>query len=119
MNAKSLERIKDMMCDELEDMVNSGKMDLTKIHMLTDTIKNIDKIEAMDEGYSEGMWNARGSYNDGDSYGRHWVRGHYSNRNRYSSAKDEIEDHIRERLNDNSLSPGERESLRRAMDSMR
>ena len=116
MGYQSMERIRTMLCNELDDMASSNKFDLSKIHMLTDTIKNIDKIEAMDEGYSEGMWTARGST---DSYGRHWVRGHYSNRNRYSSAREEIEDHIRDRMSDNSLSAGERESLRRAMDAIR
>ena len=79
------------------------------IHKMTDTIKNIDKIEMLEEsGYSEnsygrgysrdgGEWRAEGSYNDGNSYrgassyegdssyarrGQHYVRGHYSRDNR-------------------------------------
>lgn len=117
MNYQTMDKLREKLCDELDDLaMSSGRLELEKIHMLTDTIKNIDKIEAMDEGYSEGMWTARGT--TGDSYGRHYVRGHYS-RTGYSSARDEIADHIRERMNDNSLSNGERESLRRAMDAMR
>lgn len=52
--------------------------DLNKIHKLTDTIKNIDKIEMLEEGggYSEeSNWMADGrmygtSYDDGSSYAR-------------------------------------------------
>jgi hypothetical protein len=52
--------------------------DLNKIHKLTDTIKNIDKIEALESGggYSEeSNWMADGrmygtSYEDGSSYAR-------------------------------------------------
>ena len=52
--------------------------DLNKIHKLTDTIKNIDKIEMLEEGggYSEeSNWMADGrmygtSYEDGSSYAR-------------------------------------------------
>lgn len=113
MNTKTMDRIKEIMCNELDEMMSSGKYNIQEIHMITDTIKNIDKIKAMDEGYSEAMMPMS------DSYGRYSMRGNYSNRSRYSSAKDEIADHIQERLNDSSLSYGERESLRRAMDSMR
>lgn len=49
---------------------------LETAHMITDTIKNIEKIEALEaDEYSEddGM-----SYRGGYSGARHWVRGHYS-----------------------------------------
>ena len=67
-----------------------GAGDLELAHKLTDTIKNIDKICALEEdgGYSEaGDWEGRGSYNRGSSYanrGKHYVRGHYS-RDGYSN----------------------------------
>jgi len=45
-------------------------------YKLIDMYKNIKKIEMMeDDGYS-----------GNDSYGRHWVRGHYSRDNGYNSA---------------------------------
>ena len=74
--------------------------DLNKIHKLTDTIKNIDKIEALESGggYSEeSNWMADGrmygtSYDDGSSYARGGRgRGRNAKRDsmgRYSSAGD-------------------------------
>lgn len=68
--------------DEIAEKPELGAGDLELIHKLTDTIKNIDKICALEEqgGYSEA-----GDY-EGDSYGngsyanrgKHYVRGHYS-----------------------------------------
>ena len=78
--------IKDDLCRMLEDMTKGGSIsrgDIPDIHMLTDTIKNICKIESLEkgEGYSYGDWRANGSY--GRDYssadrGQHYVRGHYS-----------------------------------------
>lgn len=97
MSMKALYNLRDMLCDELDDIARKGEMgtgDLEIVHKLTDTIKNIDKICLMDEngGYSQaGDWEAMGrgrfgdysrEYNDGgNSYanrGEHYVRGHYS-----------------------------------------
>ena len=68
---------------ELEDKLgkSTGKMsssDLEMLHKLTDTVKNLDKIEMLEEGcgYSEeSNWMADGrmygtSYEDGSSYAR-------------------------------------------------
>ena len=82
-----MHKIKEKLMDELyeieEKMKKSsgGKLsagDLEYIHKLTDTIKNIDKIEMLEEGggYSEeSNWMADGrmygtSYDDGMSYAR-------------------------------------------------
>lgn len=82
-----MHKIKEKLMDELyevEDKMKKaagGKVsagDLEYIHKLTDTIKNIDKIEMLegDEGYSEeSNWMADGrmygtSYDDGMSYAR-------------------------------------------------
>ena len=67
---------KEKLCDELEEIAKKGELgagDLEIVHKLTDTIKNIDKIEIMKEdgGYSQaGDWEmeGRGSYNRGSSY---------------------------------------------------
>ena len=95
-----------------EEKGNISMNSLDVIHKMTDTIKNIDKIEILEGGgYSEGMysrdyserggrgysrdgeWEARGSYDRGSSYeggssyanrGQHYVRGHYS-RDEYSN----------------------------------
>lgn len=66
--------LKDKLCQELEEIARKPEMgagDLEIIHKLTDTIKNICKIDMLEEdgGYSrDGDWEARGSYNRGSSY---------------------------------------------------
>lgn len=100
-----LETLKDMLCKELEEIAGKGELtagSLETVHKLTDTIKNIDKIEMLEEdgdGYSErgGMWDASGVYGDSsyargrgrnarrDSRGRYSRDGGYSNEGGYSS----------------------------------
>ena len=70
-----MHELKDKLCDELEEIARKGELgagDLEIIHKLTDTIKNIDKIEMMKEdgGYSQvGDWEIEGrAYNRGNSY---------------------------------------------------
>lgn len=82
-----MHKIKEKLMDELYEVedkmkkASGGKVsagDLEYIHKLTDTIKNIDKIEMLEEGggYSEeSNWMADGrmygtSYEDGMSYAR-------------------------------------------------
>ena len=98
--------LKDLLCAELEDYAekgkNSGKMsmgDLDSIHKLTDTVKNILKIDMLDgeTGYSEdGAYIGEGriygtSYDDGMRRGAGYSyargRGRYAKRDsmgRYS-----------------------------------
>lgn len=80
---KALYELKEKFEMELEELARKGELgagDLELAHKLTDTIKNIDKICALEEdgGYSEaGDWEGRGSYNRGSSYanrGKHYVR---------------------------------------------
>lgn len=120
MSKRTMDDLKDMLCKELDEIAMKGQIaagDLQTIHMLTDTIKNIDKIGMLDEGYSGdgGEWDARGSYGRGDSYGRHYVRGHYSR----SDARDMLTSSMNDYMRDSSLSNGERETLNRAMQIMR
>ena len=79
-----MEKLKEKLFEELDEISRKPEMgagDLEVIHKLTDTIKNIDKICALEEdgGYSgtvDGM-----DYGRGSSYanrGKHYVRGHYS-----------------------------------------
>lgn len=88
---KALYNLREMLCTELETLAQKGEMsmgDLDLAHKLTDTIKNIDKIEMLEDGdgYSRGGdWEARGHFGrydeGGSSYARrgtHYVRGHYS-----------------------------------------
>lgn len=88
---KSLYNLKEMLCNELEEMTQKDELsmgDLDIAHKLTNTIKNIGKIEMLEDGdgYSRGGdWEARGRFGrydeGGSSYARrgtHYVRGHYS-----------------------------------------
>ena len=141
---KSLHELKDMLCEELEKIAEKGELSagtLETVHKLTDTIKNIDKIEMLeDDGYSEdGGWEARGSYGRGGSYerggsrmggrsydggsynnggsyanrGKHYVRGHYS--------RDDGRQYMMEQLEEMMHSAGnekERSAIRRCMEQL-
>lgn len=72
---KHLEKLKETLCEELDKFAKSGDVtvnSLEKIHKLTDTIKNIDKIMMLEEeaegGYSEARGGRGGSYMHGSSY---------------------------------------------------
>ncbi len=80
---KALYELKDKLQDELDEIARKPEMgagDLELVHKLTDTIKNIDKICALEEdgGYSEAGDYEGASYGRGSSYanrGKHYVRG--------------------------------------------
>lgn len=102
MSTKAMYDIKETLCADLDQYARKGsltKNDLDTVHMITDTIKNLDKISMMEEegsSYGDGMWNANGSYsngrmpmstmNSGRNYnyengnsGRRYMRNNYSN----------------------------------------
>ena len=67
--------LKDKLCEELEEIARKPDMgpgDLELIHKLTDTIKNIGKIEMLEEegGYSQEDGQDGGGYGRGVSYAR-------------------------------------------------
>jgi hypothetical protein len=127
--------LRDMLCKELDEISRKGELgagDLEIAHKLTDTIKNIDKIEMMeDDGYSRdgdyssdgdysrgGDWQAdmRGTYGRGSSYARrgtHYVRGHYSRADSMEHLREQINDMMRETDDDRV-----KEALRRAASLM-
>ena len=134
MSMKALDDLRDMLCDELDEIAKKQEMsagDLETVHKLTDTIKNIDKICIMEEdaGYSQaGDWEmeGRGSYNRGNSYanrGKHYVRGHYSRADgregRYSRAdrKERMIEHL-ESMMQGAESEKEREAIRRCISQL-
>ena len=93
---KHLEKLKEALCEELDKFGKSGDItvnSLDKIHRLTDTIKNIDKIMMLEE--SEGYSGERGrthmggsSYDDDIMYSERRGRGRNAKRDsmgRYSS----------------------------------
>ena len=93
-----MHKIKDMLMKELKKYEEKGNISMNSldvIHKMTDTIKNIDKIEMLEDGgYSEGMysreyserggrggysrdgeWEARGSYDRGGNRGGSYENG--------------------------------------------
>ena len=53
MGMKSMYELRDMLCKELDELARKGELgagDLEIAHKLTATIKNIDKIEMMEDG---------------------------------------------------------------------
>lgn len=95
-----IEKIKKMLCKELDEYATKNKLsmaDVDIIHKLTDTVKNLDKIEMLEDdgGYSEARGGMRGrsymhgsSYDDDMMYSERRGRGRYAKRDsmgRYSS----------------------------------
>lgn len=130
MGMKTYEELKDMLCEELEQVVAKGTLsagDLDVVHKLTDTIKNIEKIEMFDDGgYSgdddityRGMNRGGYSRTDGMSYRRgRDSRGRYTSmrggRYSYAEGKDELKSKIEEMLEDDTLSGTQRNALQKA-----
>ena len=128
MGMKSMYELREMLCKELDELTRKGELgagDLEIAHKLTETIKNIDKIEMLaDDGYSQrrysrdGDWEAdmRGTYGRGHSYARrgsHYVRGHYSR----DSARDNMKHQLQEML-DNADDESIRKAIQRCMDAV-
>ena len=125
-----MHELKEKLCDELDEIARKGELgagDLEIVHKLTDTIKNLDKIEMLEDGsYSQdGDWEMEGrsSYNRGSSYrGRKRdSMGRYSREGRggrggYSrnDAKEAMMEQM-EMLMDQAGSEREREAIRRCM----
>ena len=115
MGMKSMYDLRDMLCKELEEITRKGELgagDLDIVHKLTDTIKNIDKIEAMEEdGYS----NRRDEYDmrGRSRRGTHYVRGPYC---RYRGL-DNMKRQLQEML-DNSDDESIRRAIQRCMDTI-
>lgn len=111
---KYLHELKEKLCEELQEIAEKQDMsagDLEAAHKLTDTIKNIDKIEMLEaDGYSNngGDWEARGNY-DGmyrdDRYSRHDGTD--------KRLMDELEELMR------TIEPGKRDVIRRALEELK
>lgn len=130
--------LKEKLCKELEEYAQKSNMnagDLEMVHKLTDTIKNVDKICALEEdgGYSEAGDYEGASYGRGSSYanrGKHYVRGHYSRDGRggysrdgrmggYSrhDSKEAMMEQAQEMM-DNATTERERDAIRRFMSEL-
>ena len=130
MEMRTLESLKKILCKELDKIERKGDLssgDLETIHKLTDTIKNLGKIEMLEDGgYSGGTWTARGDYpskyamddeiyDRGNSYARRRdSMGRYS-RTGYAEAEDMVIDHIKKMMQTGNLSQADRNTLAQAM----
>lgn len=135
-----MHELKDKLCEELDEIARKPEMgagDLDIIHKLTDTIKNLDKIEMLEDGgYSQaGDWEmeGRGSYNRGSSYrgrkrdsmgrysrdGMGYRDGRMMPNRMYSraEAKDHMMDELEEAMNA-ATTDRERDIIKRAMDQL-
>lgn len=122
MSKRAMEELKEMLCMEVDEIAKKGQIaagDLQTLHMLTDTIKNIDKIGMLDEGYSGADdWPVHAEYSRGYGYAR---GGGYSGRRnamgRYSrdDGNDMITERISEMVQSGRYSGAEKETLDRAM----
>lgn len=116
---RHLEDLKEAACKELERFAKSGEItasNLDKIHKLTDIVKNIDKIDALEESGYSADWIAGGKMNDGTSSYARRAYPHRDSMGRYSresSAKDTMLKRLGEMMED--ADPNEREALKKAM----
>ena len=116
--------LKDKLQDELDEIARKPDMsagDLETVHKLTDTIKNIDKICALEEsGYSQtGDWDVQG-YGRGNSYARRRdSRGRYS-RDGYSrdGGKERMMGDLEQAM-ESATTDRERSEIRRMLDTIR
>lgn len=125
---KSLYELKEKLQHELDEIARKPEMsagDLETVHKLTDTVKNIDKICALEEdgGYSgiysrDGDWENRSSYDRDSSYRRRDSMGRYA-RNGYS--RHDARGSMREKLiamMDEATTERDREAIRRCIDEL-
>ena len=138
-----IEKIKKMLCKELDEYAMKSRIsgtDLDMIWKLTDTVKNLDKIEMLEDdgGYSEARGGRGRSYMHGSSYDDDMMyserrgRGRYAKRDsmgRYSSddyseeridrrySRDDAKDHMMNKLGEMMTSADEeqREILKDAI----
>jgi hypothetical protein len=141
-----IEKIKKMLCKELDEYAMKNKLtmnDLQPVHLMTDIIKNLDKIEMLEDedGYSEARGGMRGrsymhgsSYDDDMMYSERRGRGRNARRDsmgRYSSdmdddysermdrrySRDDAKDHMMNKLGEmmSSADEEQREILKDAM----
>lgn len=123
MSKKAMYDLRNMLCDELDELARKGELgagDLEIAHKLTATIKNIDKIEMLEDGgYSrDGDWQSgmRGAYDRDMSNARrgtHYVRGHYSRDGGIDNMKRQLQEML-----DNADDESIRRAIQRCMDTI-
>lgn len=126
----TIEKLKDMICAELEEIAQKNEMsagDLETVYKLIISKEKLLRIDEFEEklGYSEDSRNWRYSRDgepSGNSYGRHYVRAHYSRdrSGRYSmdEGKTRLADQIKDMIDNSDLSQNQKTALRKAMESL-
>lgn len=137
MEAKTAKKIKEMICQKLEEIARANMLsnaDVEKLNMLVVAYEKLLKTEEMEglgdysQRYSrDGYWNAEGGYSKGRMYDergnsyydngtsearRHYVRGHYSR----GDASEMTREHIQRMMSEGNMSDADRRTLERAMD---
>jgi hypothetical protein len=136
-----MHKLKDTLCRELDEFARRDSIesyDLDTIHKLTDTIKNLDKIEMLEDGgYSQargggnrggmrtyardgegGGYGYEDSFGDNDGYSM--ARRRRDERGRYSrdDGRDDMVNRLEEMMNHVS-SDRDREEIRRMIERMK
>lgn len=131
MSEKTLEKIRDMLCYELDDVVEGNQFSigmLDSIDKIVHTIKNIDRIMESEGGYSMNGDYSRDNYSRNGGYSREggYSRDNYSNGNsyrrdsmgryarRYSRDGAEVKSRLEEMMNE-AANDKEREAIRKAV----
>lgn len=138
---RAYDRIRDMAEDELSKIAEHGELTpamLPDVHLLTDIIKNVDKICILneDDGYSReggssgrgysregGNYSNRGSYRGGSSYDGYSEEASYARRRRDRMGRYSREDgkeHMMHQLGEmmRNANEHEREALERCMSEL-
>ena len=131
---KVYDQIKDMLCDELEEIAKKKELTTNSLEVLykgVDILKDIATIHAMEqeypehEGYSQGFY-GRYPYYMYDEAPTHSYARKRDSMGRYSKdyephhdgySRDSMKDELRMMM-DRASSDREREAIRKAMDSM-
>ena len=113
---ENMHKLKDTLCRELDEFARRDSIesyDLDTIHKLTDTIKNLDKIEMLEDG---GYSQARGGGNRGGmrTYARDGEGGRYSR----DDGRDDMVNRLEEMMSHVS-SDRDREEIRRMIERMK
>ena len=119
---KTYEKIKDMLCDELDEITKKNELTSSNLEIIDkaiDIIKDIHTIDAMESeyGYSNDGYSNRYPYymyDDGNSYARKRdSMGRYSRDGYSRDAASELQ-----KMMENAKSDKERDALRQAISSM-
>lgn len=127
MNSRSMDNLKDKLCQLLEEIEKKGSIttaELEHIFKITSSIKNIDKIimaDRYDSSYDDGIYNSNmpgrryrngNSYGDGNSYrdGSSYRRG-YS----YGDEAMSMRDRMETIMNSGNMTANDKAVLREAL----